>query len=286
MKKSARDKRKQRQAETIESRKQEILESLREAFEEKFGRPPGPNDPLFFDPNADEPQNLSLEKFDKDVLEAMKASGVPPQIIYAFKKTGRLLSADLIATYPPESVLEWEAAIDEYFAMEDSPQHSDTRSTPEIDASEIERDDGIAASSATFADALNLTGSDRERYIHSHKHPPFVGFYELKIGFELLGKKVQRDARIKFELVPGWPYFDPVKQEIFEGWESSNMSIEVLVKPFYGSREERKPVWAPVDLFEEGLFSKAIWEAIDDTLDEHCREIDRERRKAAGLPVE
>jgi hypothetical protein len=37
----------------------EMTEALKEQFrrfEEKFGRPPGPDDPLFFDPSADEPR--------------------------------------------------------------------------------------------------------------------------------------------------------------------------------------------------------------------------------------
>ncbi len=34
---------------------QELLLNLRAAFIEKFGREPGPDDPIFFDPNADEP---------------------------------------------------------------------------------------------------------------------------------------------------------------------------------------------------------------------------------------
>src|SRR5690242_7321463 len=36
----------------------EILEAQRVAFREKFGRDRGPNDPIFFDANADEPREL------------------------------------------------------------------------------------------------------------------------------------------------------------------------------------------------------------------------------------
>jgi hypothetical protein len=38
------------------------LAGLREAFRVKFGREPGPDDPVFFDPEADDPRRLGLEK--------------------------------------------------------------------------------------------------------------------------------------------------------------------------------------------------------------------------------
>jgi hypothetical protein len=49
----------------------DVLKGQREAFEEKFGRPPGPEDPLFFDPTADTPQPIPPEKI--AALEAMMA---------------------------------------------------------------------------------------------------------------------------------------------------------------------------------------------------------------------
>jgi hypothetical protein len=41
---------------------QEHLAGLREAFRAKFGREPGPDDPVFFDPEADDPRRLGLGK--------------------------------------------------------------------------------------------------------------------------------------------------------------------------------------------------------------------------------
>lgn len=40
----------------------EHLARLREAFRAKFGREPGPDDPVFFDPEADDPRRFGLEK--------------------------------------------------------------------------------------------------------------------------------------------------------------------------------------------------------------------------------
>lgn len=134
-----------------------------------------------------------------------------------------------------------------------------------------------------MADALGLSGERREKYIQSHLHPPFSGHLEFTLTIGLLGKKVERDARIKFELVPEWPYLDPTTNKIVEGWPRSEMSIEVLSKPFYGSRSEREPRWVGVDLFEEGILNKPIWEAIDDNIDRQCKSIDAERRTKAGM---
>ena len=45
------------------------LERQREAFRRKFGREPGPSDPLFFDPDIDTPQELDLGEIDTAVTK-------------------------------------------------------------------------------------------------------------------------------------------------------------------------------------------------------------------------
>jgi hypothetical protein len=40
---------------------QEAFEANLQAFREKFGRDPGPDDPVFFDPDADEPTPLGTD---------------------------------------------------------------------------------------------------------------------------------------------------------------------------------------------------------------------------------
>jgi hypothetical protein len=46
---------------------------------------------VFFDPDAKEPVPWPLEKMEAELFEAMRKAGTPPQIIYAYKKTGGLL---------------------------------------------------------------------------------------------------------------------------------------------------------------------------------------------------
>ena len=64
----------------------------------------------------------------------MRVAGTPPEIVYAFKKTGMLLVENLKSTYPADAVAEWDAAIDEYFAMESDSKHSDAPPYHDADA--------------------------------------------------------------------------------------------------------------------------------------------------------
>ena len=52
-----------------------LLLQQREAFKAKFGRYPGPNDPVFFDPDAAEPMPTSAVKIEADTVEAMRKAG-------------------------------------------------------------------------------------------------------------------------------------------------------------------------------------------------------------------
>jgi hypothetical protein len=97
----------------------EIARQQIEAFRKKFGRDPGPDDPLFFDPDKDVPTRLDLNNLDNEVVTAMRKTGVEPHIIYAYKKTGLIGIAGAIDNWPADRRAEWQAAIDEYFALED-----------------------------------------------------------------------------------------------------------------------------------------------------------------------
>ena len=55
-----------------------ILKLQVAAFRKKFGRDPLPNEPVFFDPDADVPTPMNEEKMMKDVLGAFNTAG-PPQ---------------------------------------------------------------------------------------------------------------------------------------------------------------------------------------------------------------
>ncbi|MBM7115703.1 SEC-C metal-binding domain-containing protein [Archangium primigenium] len=88
------------------------LKDLEARFTAKHGRPPGPND-LVFDPE-DMPDEATLSA---QISGAMERTGIPPALIYAFKKTGLLLTDDNRHLMPTSHVEEFEAAVDEYYAL-------------------------------------------------------------------------------------------------------------------------------------------------------------------------
>jgi hypothetical protein len=89
----------------------------RAAFVEKFGREPGPNDPVFFDPDADTPQPFPRQTYHDGMLEMLRAMGAAPEIIYAFEKTGRIVTAETMPSLTDAELAEWDAAIAEYHAQ-------------------------------------------------------------------------------------------------------------------------------------------------------------------------
>jgi hypothetical protein len=69
------------------------LRAQRKAFREKFGREMQKHDPIFFDPDADEPRPIPVEEaWRAEILRAMKASGFAPQLVYAYEKTGFIVN--------------------------------------------------------------------------------------------------------------------------------------------------------------------------------------------------
>ena len=95
----------------------ELVDQAKAAFREKFGRDAGPGDPLFFDPEADEPQSLSAEKMDemwRSVCDQAASDGIPPEFVYAMRKTGRVVTEENLEFLDPDELAEWEDAIDEY----------------------------------------------------------------------------------------------------------------------------------------------------------------------------
>ncbi|WP_072396435.1 hypothetical protein [Hyphomicrobium sp. CS1GBMeth3] len=98
------------------SRTDKILKKQLRAFRKKFGRDPGPGDPVFFDPNAETPQPMPRATID----EAMRALAeqLPADIAYAYLKTDGLLPVqENLHLLSEEDLAEWNAAIDEYWRL-------------------------------------------------------------------------------------------------------------------------------------------------------------------------
>jgi hypothetical protein len=101
----------------LDSGTAEAIAKQKQLFREKFGREPGPEDPLFFDPDASTPQfpsDDSQEKTWKILLQAAAESGMPPAIVYAMNKTGRIVTEDNSQFLTDAELQEWNDAVDEY----------------------------------------------------------------------------------------------------------------------------------------------------------------------------
>jgi hypothetical protein len=97
---------------SAEARK--VMEQQLEKFRQKFGRDPGPEDPVFFDAGADMPHLVDQEKAEEALLMAMTAAGLDPELIYAIQRTGRFVTEENSQLLSEEDLVEWQAAIEEY----------------------------------------------------------------------------------------------------------------------------------------------------------------------------
>jgi hypothetical protein len=93
----------------------DVIEIQRQAFIRKFGREPGPDDPIFFDPEQDTPQPVSSEKMREQMVVAMRAGGIRPEIVYAYEETGLIASPGGHGNMTPHEQAEYHMAINAYF---------------------------------------------------------------------------------------------------------------------------------------------------------------------------
>jgi hypothetical protein len=98
-----------------------MLEGRIKAFRKKFGREPGPGDPIFFDPDADQPRIRSEAQQNsiwESICNKMLTVGCDPAIVYAARKTQRIVSQANRKNLTPAELAEWNDAIEEYQSCE------------------------------------------------------------------------------------------------------------------------------------------------------------------------
>jgi hypothetical protein len=100
-----------------------VLEQQRQKFIDKYGREPGPADPVFFDMPP-------LEHVEHEMVQGMKAAGLDPAFIHAFEKTGLLVTEQNQHLIPEKDLEAWEAAVREYEAKHGRPKPRSTRGQP------------------------------------------------------------------------------------------------------------------------------------------------------------
>ena len=90
----------------------------REEFIAKFGREPGPDDPIFFD--------LDEDKVRQDTADVMRAAGIAPALIYAYEETGLIVTQENRRLIPDVELREFDAKVREYYDLhtDDKPNAS------------------------------------------------------------------------------------------------------------------------------------------------------------------
>jgi len=95
----------------------EGLDAQLAAFRRKFGREPGPQDPLFFDPDADEPIPITEQgmasMFD-EMIESAERAGIDPVFGKAWRDLGYLVTTENQHTFSAAEVEAWHDAVASY----------------------------------------------------------------------------------------------------------------------------------------------------------------------------
>ena len=90
------------------------MEAQLRRFREKFGRDPAPGEPVFFDPDFDVPTPYDQAKFNRQLLEVMRAAGTPGELIHAYEKTGFMLTEENHHLFSRRDLRAWRKAIRDY----------------------------------------------------------------------------------------------------------------------------------------------------------------------------
>ncbi|WP_344517829.1 hypothetical protein, partial [Streptomyces pulveraceus] len=119
----------------LDARLSAALRGQLAAFEEKFGRPPSTHDPIFFDPDADEPRPLtqaSISHLMDEMADIADQTGVDPAYVHAWRACGYIVTADNRHTFSAAEVQAFSDAVHAYKSQAGArgPITQTTRSTP------------------------------------------------------------------------------------------------------------------------------------------------------------
>jgi hypothetical protein len=59
-------------------------------------------------------EGVNVEKLRENVIAALREAGAPPEIVYAYERTGMLVMSGLRAVWSAADLDEWDDAIAEY----------------------------------------------------------------------------------------------------------------------------------------------------------------------------
>lgn len=153
---------------------QEIAEALgeqRERFRERFGRDPGPDDPLFFDPDADEPLPADTDKMMTEFMASLP-DDTPPRVramMETWFEVGFVITDENQHTFSAAEAELWSRALERRYEahgitdLDEDPEGDGTlRDVVEMTADALELAAGLVMSSRdlSVADELDARLTD------------------------------------------------------------------------------------------------------------------------------
>ncbi|WP_156520504.1 hypothetical protein [Rhodococcus sp. EPR-157] len=96
----------------------EALAAQRQAFVDKFGREPGPNDPMMFDPDSDTPREITEEAMLADIdnlIERAHQDGQNTAYLKAWRDTGFLVTESNQHLFSAADLDQWNDAVDHHW---------------------------------------------------------------------------------------------------------------------------------------------------------------------------
>lgn len=98
----------------------QLLNEAKEAFCRIFERDPRGNDPIMLVKYL-----LSDAEIERQSIAAMEAAGFRPELIYAYRKTGLIITVQNEGLATTTDIEEWDEAIDEYLLLQETPPEPD-----------------------------------------------------------------------------------------------------------------------------------------------------------------
>jgi len=98
------------------------LAALVDLFRIRFGRDPGPGDPLLFDPRQDKPTPLPEQDVRAAVAQLLEELEVHPAYQYAYRELGYLITVDNARFARPEDVARWGQVVSAYLIANTCPE--------------------------------------------------------------------------------------------------------------------------------------------------------------------
>jgi hypothetical protein len=91
-----------------------LLEEQKDRFKAKFQRDPAPREPLFFDPDQDQPVPIPREKLSPELSEFFTLASLHAALVFAQVKVGFFLSPLNYDVATDEQSVAWDEAVREF----------------------------------------------------------------------------------------------------------------------------------------------------------------------------